>query len=322
MSCVRGSSQGRFFCEQHHFDISAILFWDFFPCFEIIGYLQNQLWVREDSDLLLNWFRRELGWRWNLALRKRYLRKYFQNGEQLIQSYISRTACDEAIGRDGVVVRHPKGRSGLAQMIMEVWFEEVYTGRFYSPSPGDIIIDAGANIGLCSILMARMQPACRVFAFEPFEENFRLLQANLASASATNVSAFQSALSGESGICEMLDGGARSQDHRLAAAAANSATAIRTLSFAEVLKQTGSQSIALFKCDIEGSEYDLFHAARPEDIRRVQKYAIEFHNNVRSGTLELLEERLGASHELDITAGTDPKSGYGMLYARAKKAAA
>jgi FkbM family methyltransferase len=273
---------------------------------------------QEGSDLLLNWFRHELGWRWTLALRKRYLRKYFQNGEQLIQSYLTRTACDEAIGKDGVVVRHPKGRSGLAQMIMEVWFDEVYTGKFYTPKPGDIIIDAGANIGLCSILMARIEPACRVFAFEPFEENFRLLQANLASASVSNVSAFHAALAGESGTCEMLDGGTRSQDHRLSAAAANSATAIRTLSFAEVLKQTESQSIALFKCDIEGSEYDLFHAAKPEDIRRVQRYAIEFHNNVRAGTLELLQERLGASFQVNIIAGIDPKRGYGMLYAKAK----
>jgi hypothetical protein len=80
------------------------------------------------------------------------------------------------------------------------------------------------------------------------------------------------------------------------------------------------QSVALFKCDIEGSEYDLFHAAKSGDIQRVQRYAIEFHNNIRPGTLDLLRDRLSATHDLVIqSAGPDPQSGYGMLYATAKR---
>ena len=79
--------------------------------------------------------------------------------------------------------------------------------------------------------------------------------------------------------------------------------------------------MALFKCDIEGSEYDLFQSARPEDILRVQRFAIEFHNNIRPGTLDLLRDRLSATHKLVIqSAGPDPRSGYGMLYATARRA--
>jgi FkbM family methyltransferase len=204
-------------------------------------------------------------------------------------------------------------------MILEVWYEQVYTGKFFTPSPEDTIIDAGANIGLFSILIARAQPACRVFAFEPFDENFRLMQANLASASATNVYPFQIALSGESGTCEMSDGGTRSQDHRLVGTSSSKSATIPTASFAEVLDCTGPGPVALFKCDIEGSEYDLFRTAESRDIQRVRRFAIEYHNNIRPGTTELIRDRLKATHILSPEiASSDAQDGYGMLYATAK----
>ena len=103
-----------------------------------------------------------LAWRYRSitrrAARKRYLRRTFANGEALASSYLNGTPCDEAVCRDGMVIRHPPGRSALAQMLLEVWFDEVYTGAFYSPQPGDTVVDAGANIGLFSLLIGRRQP--------------------------------------------------------------------------------------------------------------------------------------------------------------------
>jgi FkbM family methyltransferase len=269
---------------------------------------------------VLHWLRHELAWRRQLASRKRYLRRTFRNGEELVHSFVTRTPCGRAVCRDGAEVRHPPGRTGLALMLIEVWFEHVYTGPFFTPRPGDIIVDAGANIGAFSLLMARTEPACQVLAFEPFAENFTLLESNLRSAGAANVQAFQVALSGESGSCAMLDGGTRSQDHRLVEGGSGNASAtIPTASFADVLARVGPGPIALFKCDIEGSEHDLFETASDADLRRAERYAIEFHNNIRPGTLDLLQRRLCDSHDLVVKAeGAKEEAGYGMLYATRK----
>lgn len=271
--------------------------------------------------LVLQWLRHELAWRRQLASRKRFLRRTFRNGEELLRSFVTKTACDTAVCRDGIEIRHPPGRTGLALMLIEVWFEHVYTGAFFTPRPGDTIIDAGANIGVFSLLLSRTEPSCRVFAFEPFAENFQLLQSNLLAAKADNVLPFRIALAGETGNREMLDGGKRSQDHRLAEAdsSAAGASVIPTASFAEVLGQVGPGPIALFKCDIEGSEHDLFLKANDEELRRVQRYAIEYHDNIRPGTLALLQRRLGREYEVMVKAD-DPKDagGYGMLYATRK----
>ena len=92
--------------------------------------------------------------------------------------------------------------------------------------------------------------------------------------------------------------------------------AVRTCDFKEVLSLAASDSIVLFKCDIEGSEYELFQHADVADLRRVRRYAIEFHDHVNPGTSDLLRDRLSSTH----TIVRQPASGgaYGMLYATAK----
>jgi FkbM family methyltransferase len=261
-------------------------------------------------------------WRVRLAIRnasrKRYLRRTFENGEELVRSYVADAACDQAICRDGLVIRHPPGRVALARMILEVWFDEVYTRGFYSPQADDTVIDAGANIGLFSLWIARRSSQCRVMAFEPFDENFSYLQENIRAAGLKNVEAIRAGLSGESGLASMVDGGRRSQDHRLAPARGDAMqhAAVRTLSFADALAIAGSGRIALFKCDIEGSEGDLFERASADDLARVVSYAIEYHDNIRPGTLAQLQRRLRLTH--DLTTIPQGNCGYGMLYARSK----
>jgi FkbM family methyltransferase len=265
---------------------------------------------------MLKWLSEGLSWRWQIAQRKLYLHSQFQNSEELIRSYLARKPCQAAVCRDGTVIRHPN-RTGLAQTILEIWFEQVYTGAFYCPRPGDTIVDAGANVGLFSLWIARTCPGCRVLAFEAFAENFRLLEANLAAGKTCGVEAFPTGLAGKIGFAMMHDGGMRSLDHRLEvlAEARTDKSDIRTISFSEVIRMAGG-AVALFKCDIEGSEYDLFESAEPQDLRAVSRYAIEYHDILRPGTLDLLRRRLASTHDILTRPARDP--GYGMLYATVK----
>ena len=54
-----------------------------------------------------------------------------------------------------------------------------------------------------------------------------------------------------------------------------------------------------------------------KDLRRVRRYAIEYHDNIRPGTSELLRQRLGETHELVVRPSP---GGYGMMYGTAKDA--
>lgn len=153
-----------------------------------------------------------------------------------------------------------------------------------------------------SLLIARTCPGCRILAFEPFAENFRLLEANLAEARIYGVEAIPAGLAGGIGFGVMRDGGMRSLDHRLEVMGNKTEdnSEVRTIPFSEVLRLAGG-SVALFKCDIEGSEYELIQCAAPHELRAVSRYAIEYHEVIRPGTLHLLRSRLAATHDRSST---------------------
>ena len=52
----------------------------------------------------------------------------------------------------------------------------------------------------------------------------------------------------------------------------------------------GAQEIDFLKVDIEGSEHAVFAAADAESMRRFQRIAMEYHDQLAPGTLALLRE--------------------------------
>jgi FkbM family methyltransferase len=255
--------------------------------------------------------REGLGWRWRRVGRLAFLARSFRNGLSLARRYRRKQPCGRAVLWDGTELHHPADRSGLAETILEIWYDRVYTGAFYRPKPGDVVIDAGANVGLFCVWLARAEPGCRVQAFEPFAENHRLLEDNIRSARVSNVEAHRAGLGGVTGRGVMESVGARSLDHRMKAAGGGDGS-VPVYSFADALQLAKAERVALFKIDIEGSEYDLFEAAEASDIARVDRFAIEYHEHTRPGVVELLKARLAHTHTVTVHPGGP---GYGMLYA-------
>lgn len=261
--------------------------------------------------------REGLGWRWRLMGRWAFLARSFRNGLSLARRYRRKQPCGRAVLWDGTEIRHPADRTGLAETILEIWYDRVYTGDFYRPKPGDVVIDAGANVGLFCVWLARSQPGCRVLAFEPFAENHRLLEENIRSARVSNVEAHRAGLGGATGRGTMEDVGTRSLDHRMRTDSEAGDGSVPVYSFADALGLAKAERVALFKIDIEGSEYDLFEAAAESSIARVDRFAIEYHEHTRPGVVDLLTARLAPTHTVTVHP-CGP--GYGMLYATRTRA--
>jgi FkbM family methyltransferase len=262
-----------------------------------------------------------LAWRLDPYLCKRFLLRTFDNGPELYDSWRNGTACDKAIFRDGMVIRHPPGQSGFAGLIVEIFYRGVYTGSFYQPKANDYVVDAGANIGAFSVQIHRLCPTATVAAYEPFPENFAYLQNNLEQARATNVIANCKALGGGLGETLIFNIGDRSQDHRISEAEGTDSKAkadhgdsvrAELMSFAELIRDANGRRINLLKCDIEGSEWDLFRSAKKDQLEQVDRFAIEFHDNIKPGTSKGLTEILSPTHTVEFR-DVSPH-GYGMLY--------
>lgn len=224
---------------------------------------------------------------------------HFRNGPALVQRMRDAQPCDEVVLWDGTHIEHPQDRGGLLEATIELWLEEVYTKGFYRPADGDVIVDAGANVGLFSIQIARQNRRSRVIALEPFAENFEYLRANVARARLGNVTCHETALGAAFAKGRMHAVGTRSLDHVLRIdSSATSETTIVPLS--GLFDLAGAHEIDFLKVDIEGSERDVFAAATPDVLIRFKRIAMEYHDQIVPGTLDLLRGVLAPTHEISI----------------------
>lgn len=153
-------------------------------------------------------------------------------------------------------------------------FEEIFLDRVYDAhaaaaqsrltrhgaSP-TILIDLGANIGLSVIALARALRPARIVAVEPDAANFRMLVRNLRSAGLSSQTIALNAFAGaEAGFAELVDSGYGAWGMRMGPAA-NSGVPILPIADIAVgagLFPHGRDCRVILKCDIEGSERQLF----------------------------------------------------------------
>lgn len=239
----------------------------------------------------------------------------FRNGSLLAWRHHFRSDVNRAVFWNGRSFRMPPGRTGLAETIVEMWGGRAYTsGGFYQPAPGHTILDIGANVGAFSLWVAQQCPEARVVAVEPSPDNFEMLQQNLAGWK-HRVAVVCVAVGASRGRGLVVDGGRRTVDHRVRVVSADDARAesVKVVPLVDLLQQAGTELVDFLKMDIEGAEFDVFSTMSDDTQRRFRKIALEYHDNLRPGTLAMLTERLERTHE--ITSIEASAGGYGILRA-------
>jgi len=71
-------------------------------------------------------------------------------------------------------------------------------------SPGDVVLDIGANVGLHTVTLSKLVGSGRVVAFEPVTEMADTLSANCAFNRSENVTLVRAALGKESGVADIM----------------------------------------------------------------------------------------------------------------------
>ncbi len=134
-------------------------------------------------------------------------------------------------------------------------------------NPGDLAIDAGANIGALTAVMARaVAPGGIVLAFEPQRILFQILCANLSLNEIDNVHPRQAALGAEPGVTRVpfIDYGRQDNFGGVSMGAAQG-EAVRV----ETIDALRLRRLALLKADVEGMEAELLQGAA-ETIGRLR----------------------------------------------------
>ncbi len=148
------------------------------------------------------------------------------------------------------------------------WEEEEFLRRCLKP--GDIVIDAGANIGSITLAMASaVGRGGTVLAIEPHPRLFNYLRANIERNGATQVKAIHCALGAKAGSALLSD---RRSDDQNAVLTDGEGIVVPLLPLDDIAPEG---PIALLKVDVEGYEYFVF-AGAPETLQRVEIVYFEY----------------------------------------------
>jgi FkbM family methyltransferase len=121
---------------------------------------------------------------------------------------------------------------------------------------GDVVIDLGANIGYYTLNLSRfVGKGGKVFAFEPADENFRLLTKNVVENSCDNVICIKKAVSEKTGVIKLYICGEHSGDHRIYDSKdSRPSVEIDSTTIDDFMDEVGVVP-DFIKMDIQGSEY-------------------------------------------------------------------
>lgn len=213
--------------------------------------------------------------------------------------------------RGGTRFRIRPGR-GDDYILREVFVERVYQ-RCLEQLPGgaSVVVDIGANIGAFSVLAASQNPALTVYCYEPFAENYRLLQENIQlNGLDGRIRAFQCAVGAErqtKTVFLSVAGGASSMYEKR-----GQKVNLEVVALKDIFADNHLERCNLLKVDCEGSEYEVLYSTPEEVFARIDAIGMEFHEQFGTGTGEELRAFLESrGFQVDLEKGPP-----GYIYAR------
>jgi FkbM family methyltransferase len=148
------------------------------------------------------------------------------------------------------------------------------------------IIDAGAHIGLASVLFASRFPSARIVAIEPQADNFAMLERN--TARFPGICPIRAGLWWHGATLKIQNPGEKSWGFRLAEGDGGDVAAVTV---GNLMQRFAFDRIDILKLDVEGAEKEVLeHAAGWID--RVDTMIVELHDRVRVGCTEALEQAI------------------------------
>lgn len=130
-----------------------------------------------------------------------------------------------------------------------------------STPKGGVLVDVGANIGLTSIVFAKLRPDVTLYAIEPNKAAYDFLCANIAANNVPNVKPVFSVVGKDSGSVafhsDVFSAGSHVVTEAHMAATTLSAETVPSNPLNTILNEHGVTSVDFVKIDVEGFELDV-----------------------------------------------------------------
>jgi FkbM family methyltransferase len=170
---------------------------------------------------------------------------------------------------------HLRLRSSDIIVYRNVFIDGEYA--FDLPVAPEIIVDAGANVGMTTVLFANRYPKARIIAVEPESGNYELLKRN--TACYPNITPLRAALWGEPGSVKI---GLPRAKGEWAFAVHSEGQDVEAVTIPILMRRFNFQRIDLLKMDIEGAEKEVFESCNWID--GIGTLIIETHDRFKPGS--------------------------------------
>ena len=181
-------------------------------------------------------------------------------------------------------------------------YQEVILDKDYEFDLGftpTVIVDVGANIGLCAVFFANRYPTAEIIAIEPEDSNFAILEKNVRCyKQITPIHAALWTHEGSIHLSAPLEERGKWDKWGVITSENGSGEEVRALSLRSLIDQFKLPRIDLLKIDIEGSEMEIFSAC--DWLPLINALAVETHDRIRSGSSHVVDAALGEFQKTPI----------------------
>ncbi|MGN0495227.1 MAG: FkbM family methyltransferase [Lachnospiraceae bacterium] len=171
-----------------------------------------------------------------------------------------------------------------------------------------VIVDAGANIGLFSLICKSINSRAKIICIEPESDNYHLLSKNV-----IDGTCYKNGLWNKDAKLQVVprNTGEWGFIVKEVEESASNTDVIEAISIDSIMNREEINHIDILKIDIEGSEYELFDETAEAWLDQVKCLIIELHDRIKEGCSKRVLERM-ASHDFSY-------SKYGENYVFIKK---
>jgi FkbM family methyltransferase len=156
-------------------------------------------------------------------------------------------------------------------ILTEVLLTNKYFPEWLKFSRGDIVVDAGAHIGIFSVLV----DADIVYAIEPSTDNFRMLSEQI-KLNNKKIIPVNIALFDKNGKIKLFSGN-HSARSSLVRDEGGSKEIVKTKMMKSFFDENKIKKCKLMKIDVEGSEYKILYATPKQTLQKIENILMEVH---------------------------------------------
>lgn len=211
--------------------------------------------------------------------------------------------------------------ASLLLLFKEIFIIEEYYSEINHSSP--LILDCGANIGMATLFFKWRYKDCRIIAFEPDADTFRVLQRNMAQNKLTNVELHNTAISDHTGTITFYTDKGIPGSLKMSTIPERMSSNESTIPCIRLSPIILNEKPDILKIDVEGAEKFIFPDLDESGaLHNKTEIFLEYHHNINGHPSEMgkflsIFEKNGFNYQ--VTAQQTKFGGFQDILIHARK---